>query len=148
MSEGGDLAAPSLRPENPTGFKSQVRICQHTTCTQQGSAAVLKAFQNQNLDEAEIVGSGCLGCCGNGPMVLVLPDDTWYSHVRPQDVEAIASQHLADGIPVTQLLDRQHHDPSQQQEIRDGRSLMWAYIALGLAVLGAIGAIGWTLWAF
>jgi (2Fe-2S) ferredoxin len=99
------------------------------------------------LDEAEIVGSGCLGCCGNGPMVRVLPDETWYSHVTLRHVEAIAAQHLEDGIPVTALLDRQHHDPAQQEGTTAARSLVWAYVALGLAVLGAIGAIGWTLWA-
>jgi (2Fe-2S) ferredoxin len=42
-------------------------------------------------------------------MVLVWPDDIWYSHVRPQDVAAIATQHLQQGRPVEYLRDRQPH---------------------------------------
>lgn len=146
VHDRGDNSAPSSAHIHPQSPQFQVRICQHTSCTKQGAVAVLQAFQNQQRPHAEIVATGCLGCCGQGPMVLVLPDDTWYSHVNPEDVKAIAAQHLTAGKPVTALLDRAHYDRHPAPPVSTGQSLLWAYGALGLAVLGAIASIGWTFW--
>lgn len=46
----------------------------------------------------------CLGLCGNGPMVVVLPDNVWYWQVRPQEIAAIADQHLRHGKPVEAMV--------------------------------------------
>ncbi|MBW4655838.1 MAG: hypothetical protein KME20_22775 [Kaiparowitsia implicata GSE-PSE-MK54-09C] len=36
---------------------------------------------------------GCLGHCGNGPMVVVLPEEVWYRQVQPQDAREILKRH-------------------------------------------------------
>ncbi len=72
----------------------KVSVCQNVTCRQQGSLAVLAAFEQHAPPDIEIEPSGCLGQCGNGPMALVLPEKTWYHRLRPSDVPAIATQHL------------------------------------------------------
>jgi (2Fe-2S) ferredoxin len=64
-------------------------ICQNRTCKKQGAADVLTAFRTLNISEINYEGCGCLGNCGNGPMVLVLPARIWYYRVRPQDVSKI-----------------------------------------------------------
>lgn len=66
-----------------------VLICQNTTCRKAGSAKVLAAFRSIAVPDVTVVGSGCLGQCGNGPMVLVMPDQVWYRRVRPADVPLI-----------------------------------------------------------
>lgn len=67
-----------------------ILICQHRTCRKQGAAKVLAAFRAMNIpDEISYEGCGCLGNCGNGPMVLVLPARIWYYRVHPQDVSKI-----------------------------------------------------------
>jgi (2Fe-2S) ferredoxin len=71
-----------------------VRICQNRTCRKQGSADVLAAFTQLSIPGVEIIASGCLGQCGNGPMVLVLPNAVWYSGVLPRDVPMIVEQCL------------------------------------------------------
>jgi (2Fe-2S) ferredoxin len=53
--------------------------------------------------------SGCLGQCGNGPMVLVLPDLVWYCGVKPSEVPQVIEQHLCDGKPVSAMLYRRFH---------------------------------------
>lgn len=67
-------------------------ICQNRTCRKQGSAEVLAAFAAIALPpEIEVIASGCLGQCGNGPMVLLLPSEILYRRVSPQDVENLVA---------------------------------------------------------
>lgn len=78
----------------------QVLICQSKACRKAKSQQVLAAFQAAAVEGIEIVASGCLGQCGNGPMVLVLPEEVWYWRVMPEEVGAIAHHHLQMGQPV------------------------------------------------
>lgn len=74
-----------------------VLICQNTACRKAGSAAVLAAFQanlQPDLPDLTVVGCRCLGHCGNGPMVLILPEQIWYNRVHPDQVLAIIQRHL------------------------------------------------------
>jgi len=74
-----------------------VRICQSRTCRKQGATEVLAAFEKLSISGITITASGCLGKCGNGPMVLVLPDAVWYSGVLPGEVPLIVAQHGVKG---------------------------------------------------
>lgn len=73
--------------------QKSILICQHLTCRKQGADKVLQAFRSEDIS-TEIVceGSGCLGRCGSGPNILVLPTQTWYHHVRSDEVLAIFAQ--------------------------------------------------------
>ena len=78
------------------------------TCPQQGSSAVhayLKGAVAQAglRDKVRINQSGCLDQCGHGPMVVVYPDNVWYSHVSLDDAKLIFSEHILGGRPVEQL---------------------------------------------
>jgi (2Fe-2S) ferredoxin len=87
-----------------------VLICQSKACCKGGSAKVLAAFQALPLPAGvEVVGSGCLGQCGNGPMVRVLPDEVWYNRVQPEEVSAVVDRHLQVGIPVRAMLYPKFH---------------------------------------
>ena len=68
-----------------------VLVCQHLTCRKQGAAKVLAAFRNLNTPNVTYEGCGCLGNCGNGPMVFILPARIWYYLVQPHDVPKIAA---------------------------------------------------------
>ena len=80
-----NLATTHLSPD-----RISVLICQHRTCRKQGSAKVLTAFRALTIPNITFEGCGCLGHCGNGPMVLILPARIWYYLVQPQDVPTIA----------------------------------------------------------
>ena len=91
-------------------MRKTVLVCEHTTCSQQGSGKVLKAFRPYVSSEITVEARDCLGQCGSGPMVLILPDETWYCHIHPCDVPIIVEQHLKGGQVVTQkLYPRFHH---------------------------------------
>ena len=46
--------------------------------------------------------SGCLDQCGNGPMVVVYPENVWYSHVTLERAARILEEHLVGGNPVAE----------------------------------------------
>ncbi len=86
-----------------------VRICQHNSCRKLGAAKVLAAFQTLAPPEVTIESVRCFGQCGNGAMVLVLPEQIWYCRVLPDEVDAIVSRHLINGKPIKAMLYRKFH---------------------------------------
>jgi (2Fe-2S) ferredoxin len=86
-----------------------VRVCQNRTCKKQGAVKVLAAFEENPVSEVTVIGSSCLGQCGNGPMVLILPEMVWYSLVRPSEVKMVVKQHLLGGCIVEEMLYHRFH---------------------------------------
>jgi (2Fe-2S) ferredoxin len=67
----------------------QILVCQNRTCRKQGSAQVLKAFQTATTSDINIQATGCLGQCGNGPIVVILPEEIWYNQVHSKDAGTV-----------------------------------------------------------
>jgi len=89
--------------------RSTVLVCGGTGCTSSGSQKVLKEFNAQiaakGLEkEVKVVQTGCFGLCALGPVVIVYPEGSFYSMVKPEDVEEIVSEHLLKGRIVKRLL--------------------------------------------
>lgn len=97
-----------------TRTQRQVLVCQNRTCRKQGAAAVLKAFQALPVADVTVIGSSCLGQCGNGPMVLVMPEQIWYSTLHPSEVPAVVERHLQGGHPVRSMLYPKYHQFARQ----------------------------------
>ncbi|MBF2026334.1 MAG: (2Fe-2S) ferredoxin domain-containing protein [Oscillatoriales cyanobacterium C42_A2020_001] len=81
-----------------------VWVCQNRTCKKQGALAVFHAFEALQLPGWAILKSQCMGQCGNGPMVRVLPGDIWYWRVQPKEVAAIGERHLLHGNPIQAMM--------------------------------------------
>ena len=47
--------------------------------------------------------AGCLDRCGLGPVLVVYPDETWYTFVDEADIDEIIESHLIGGTPVERL---------------------------------------------
>jgi NADP-reducing hydrogenase subunit HndC len=62
-------------------------------------------------EDVQIVKTGCFGFCEKGPIVKVLPEETFYVQVKPADAAEIVQEHLVKGRPVTRLL----YDPQQSK---------------------------------
>jgi (2Fe-2S) ferredoxin len=50
--------------------------------------------------------AGCFSQCGNGPMLIVYPENVWYAGVRMEDLLEIVESHLLSGKPVERLVYR------------------------------------------
>lgn len=80
--------------------KSELRICQGKVCTKQGSKALLKFAQDLGLHELEVNPCGCLGNCGNGPNIVLLPQEVVLHHVAtPTDVAEVLRWQLRLEVP-------------------------------------------------
>ncbi|NJL20507.1 MAG: (2Fe-2S) ferredoxin domain-containing protein [Leptolyngbyaceae cyanobacterium SM1_3_5] len=86
-----------------------VLICQNRSCLRSGAEAVLQEFRSIATPNVLISPSDCLGQCGSGPTVRVMPDDSWYCRIKPDDVETIATEHLQGDRPVARLLHPRFH---------------------------------------
>ncbi|MBE6794071.1 MAG: NADH-quinone oxidoreductase subunit NuoF [Ruminococcaceae bacterium] len=90
-------------------IRAHVLICGGTGCTSSGSQKINEQFvaslEKYGLtDEVKLVQTGCFGLCALGPVVIVHPDGTFYSMVKPEDVEEIVSEHLLKGRVVERLV--------------------------------------------
>ncbi len=75
------------------------------TCSREGAEDVLDAMKDAVKDaglrdRVRVNKAGCMGQCGNGPMVAVYPDDVWYGRVDRWMARRIAQEHLVGGRPV------------------------------------------------
>ena len=90
-------------------YRSHVLLCGGTGCTSSGSAKIYEALEKeiiaQGLDkEVQVVKTGCFGLCALGPIMIVYPEGTFYSMVKPEDIPEIVSEHLLKGRVVTRLV--------------------------------------------
>lgn len=85
----------------------QVLVCQHRTCGKDGAAQVLATLQQQNIANVSIC--GCLGLCGSGPIVVVLPDNVYYWHVTPKKAQAIIEMHLIGNVEIRSMMHPRLH---------------------------------------
>ena len=99
-------------------FRAHVLVCGGTGCSSSGSAELIKRFEEQiaknGLDrEVKVVRTGCFGLCEAGPVVIVYPEGTFYSRIRPDDVDEIVSEHLLKGRVVQHLVYKEKADEEQ-----------------------------------
>lgn len=90
-------------------YRSHVMICRGTGCSSSNSEQIAQNFEEQikahGLENEVIVErTGCFGLCALGPIVIIYPEASFYSLVKPEDVEEIVKEHLLKGRVVKRLL--------------------------------------------
>ena len=95
-------------------IRTHVLICGGTGCTSSGSTALKTALEKELAErglteEIKIVVTGCFGLCALGPVMIVYPDGTFYSQVKPEDIPEIVEEHPLKGRPVVRL---EYHEKS------------------------------------
>ncbi|MBO5853883.1 MAG: NAD(P)H-dependent oxidoreductase subunit E, partial [Bacteroidales bacterium] len=105
--------------------KTHVLCCGGTGCKSSESDAIVANFNNilkeKGLqDEVMVVKTGCFGFCEKGPIVKMIPDNTFYTQVKPSDVERIVEDHIINGCKVKDLL---YLDPETNQHVADSKHM-------------------------
>jgi len=90
-------------------YKHRVLYCSAAGCVSCGSDATKAAFRNslkeKGLDkEIEVLGTGCMGLCGQGPLVKVHSDDSLYERVDAEAAKKIVEEHIVNGRKVEENL--------------------------------------------
>lgn len=106
-------------------YKMHLLVCGGTGCRASQSDEVIKNLNTElkNLgleNDAQVVTTGCFGFCEKGPIVKIVPDNTFYTQVKPEDCEEIVREHILKGRKVTRLL---YEDPETQKHIEDSKHM-------------------------
>ena len=103
----------------------QILTCGGTGCKASNSAAIaenLKASLEKYgmADKVEVITTGCFGFCEKGPIVKILPDNTFYTKVTPEDADEIVREHIVGGKKVERLL---YVDPETNASVSDSQHM-------------------------
>ena len=97
-------------------FKHHVFFCcnqrpEGETCCAAHGAVELHAYAKDRIGALGLNGkgqvrankAGCLGRCDEGPLLVVYPEETWYTFVDKDDIDEIVEEHLQHGRIVERL---------------------------------------------
>lgn len=106
-------------------YKMHLLICGGTGCKASSSDAIAEKLKTElaanNLqDEVQVIMTGCFGFCEKGPIVKVLPDNTFYTQVKPEDAAEIVKEHVIKGRKVERLL---YVDPAIKATVEDSKHM-------------------------
>ena len=84
----------------PKPKKAKILVCGKSSCRKRGVKAVCEALESSLQacglgDEIKIKETGCLKKCKQGPNIIMMPDKTRYTQVRPQEIPALVSKHYS-----------------------------------------------------
>jgi (2Fe-2S) ferredoxin len=63
----------------------------------------VKALGLAGEGQVRVNKAGCLGRCDDGPVMVVYPQETWYTFVDKEDIDEIVDCHLVNGQVVERL---------------------------------------------
>ncbi|HPG33212.1 MAG TPA: NAD(P)H-dependent oxidoreductase subunit E, partial [Lentimicrobium sp.] len=106
-------------------YKMHVLVCGGTGCHASESEALLSNLKtivaDKGLDkEIQVIATGCFGFCEKGPIVKIMPDNTFYTQVTPADAREIIEEHIIKGRKVSRLL---YVDPENKEHIADSKHM-------------------------
>jgi len=106
-------------------YKIHLLVCGGTGCKSSHSQMLAEhlrtEIRNQGLNDfAQVVGTGCFGFCEKGPIVKIIPDNTFYTQVKPEDAKEIVEEHIVKGRRVNRLL---YKDPKNDKIITDSKGM-------------------------
>ena len=106
-------------------YKYHILLCGGTGCTASESPKIkdnfIQLLAEKNLtDDVQVVATGCFGFCEKGPIVKILPDNTFYTQVKPEDCREIIDEHIIKGRKVQRLL---YENPEDKAHISDSKHM-------------------------
>ncbi len=102
-------------------------VCGGTGCHASESDAIVCNLRDELeakglMDSVQVIMTGCFGFCEKGPIVKVMPDNTFYVQVKPEDAQTIVEEHVIKGRKVTRLL---YKDPVSKESISDSKQMVF-----------------------
>lgn len=108
-----------------TQYKMHLLVCGGTGCRASESEMLFQNLKNEILDkgldnDVQVITTGCFGFCEKGPIVKVMPDNTFYTQVKPEDAIEIIAEHVIKGRRVHRLL---YLNPETEQHVEDSKHM-------------------------
>ena len=81
------------------------------SCCNDHAASEVRDYAKQRVKALGLSGegkvrvnmAGCLDRCELGPVMVVYPEEVWYTYVDRSDIDEIIEEHLVKGHPVERL---------------------------------------------
>jgi NADP-reducing hydrogenase subunit HndC len=107
LFQQGDTAPAAKTPQGVR--RIELMTCCGTGCVAGGAFRIKEALdseiQRQGLkDRVSVVPTGCNGFCGQGPLLVVMPEGTFYGSLKPENVPILVEEHLVKGNPVSKFM--------------------------------------------
>ena len=108
-------------------FKMHLLVCGGTGCRASESAQIVANLKDEIAkvgmeNDVQVVTTGCFGFCEKGSIVKIIPDNTFYTTVKPSDAEEIVREHVVKGRKVKRLL---YEDPKTTEHISDSKHMQF-----------------------
>ncbi len=92
-------------------YKNFILVCGGTGCESSRSDEIYKSLISEAealgvSHDVQVVKTGCFGFCEQGPIVKVLPSESFYVKVKPEDAHEIIAEQVIKGREVSRLLYR------------------------------------------
>jgi NADH:ubiquinone oxidoreductase subunit F (NADH-binding)/(2Fe-2S) ferredoxin len=102
-------------------YKNFILVCAGTSCVSNKGREIFDALVREAeaqgvKNEVQIVKTGCFGFCEKGPIVKVLPSESFYVEVKPEDAKEIIAEQVVNGREVKRLLYRK--DPNSDGTVK------------------------------
>ncbi len=106
-------------------YSMHLLVCGGTGCHASESDAIVCNLRDELeakglMDSVQVILTGCFGFCEKGPIVKVMPDNTFYVQVKPEDAQEIVDEHIIKGRKVTRLL---YRDPVTREPVSDSKHM-------------------------
>ncbi len=106
-------------------YKMHILVCGGPGCRASASKNIIcrleDCLKERALeDEVQVIATGCFGFCEKGPIVKIMPDNTFYVQVKPEDAEEIVNEHIIKGRKVERLL---YKEPSKKVTVSDSKHM-------------------------
>ncbi len=103
-------------------YNHYILVCGGTGCESSNADGIYNNLLTEAkaagvIDKVQIVKTGCFGFCEKGPIVKVLPEDTFYVEVKPEDAKDIINEQIVKGREVTRLLYNKDKKANEVEEI-------------------------------
>ncbi|MDH7484350.1 MAG: NAD(P)H-dependent oxidoreductase subunit E, partial [Spirochaetales bacterium] len=90
-------------------YKNFILVCGGTGCESSRSDEIYRNLIKEAealgvKQDVQIVKTGCFGFCEKGPIVKVLPSESFYVEVKPEDAHEIIAEQVVKGREVKRLL--------------------------------------------
>jgi NADH:ubiquinone oxidoreductase subunit F (NADH-binding)/(2Fe-2S) ferredoxin len=108
-------------------YKMHLLVCGGTGCRASESEKIAESLaaeiKNVGMEnDAQVVITGCFGFCEKGPIVKIVPDNTFYTQVKPEDCKEIVDEHILKGRKVKRLL---YEDPITGEHVEDSKHMQF-----------------------
>lgn len=119
------ISEEEMKALGDMGYEQYVLVCGGTGCHASNGVEIFTNFQkaveeNNLADRVKVVRTGCFGFCEQGPIVKIVPDNTFYVRVGADDVSEIVVRHLVGGKRVERLL---YSLPATGEHIPDSKHI-------------------------